>query len=335
MLEEENVMPTIEDFGTTPSAEVTVLVDNVADLLLRSTETVKRFTDQPLLAEHGFAALVDLPASGTRILWDAGVTETTLLTNMRRMEIDPAAIDAIALSHGHGDHTAAVVEILRAIDPLPRAKRWAADVPPEEIVAYARGRRVAVVTHPAAFRERWAVRDDGTRYGPVQPPPRGAWEAAGAEVILAEEPTRLAPGCWTTGPVPRRSFESAGTPPSRAYREGNAFPRDRIEDDQSLVLHVEGKGLVVVAGCAHAGIVNTVRYAQAISGVERVWAVLGGFHLAPAKADEVQQTIDALQAIGPALVAPSHCTGFEAIRQFAAQMPDAFVQGAVGTTYRF
>jgi 7,8-dihydropterin-6-yl-methyl-4-(beta-D-ribofuranosyl)aminobenzene 5'-phosphate synthase len=228
-----------------------------------------------------------------------------------------------------------VTAILRAIAPLPRPKRWEAGASPEEMAAYAQGRRVPVITHAAAFRERWALRDDGTRIGPVLPPPRGAWEAAGGEVILAEGPTRLAPGCWTTGPVPRRSFEAAGTPPGRAYRESTAFPRDRIEDDQSLVLHVAGKGLVVVAGCAHAGIVNTVRAAQAISGVERVWAVLGGFHLAPASADEIQQTVDALRALDPALVAPSHCTGFEAIRQFAARMPEAFVVGAVGTTYQF
>jgi 7,8-dihydropterin-6-yl-methyl-4-(beta-D-ribofuranosyl)aminobenzene 5'-phosphate synthase len=328
-------MPNLDEFGAVPRADVTVLVDNVADLLLRSTETVKRFTDQPLLAEHGFAALIDLPDVGTRVLWDAGITETALLENMRRMEIDPATIDALALSHGHGDHTAAVTAVLRAIDPLPRPKRWPVGTVPEEMQAYAQGRRVPVVTHAAAFRERWAQRDDGTRYGPVQPPPRGAWEAAGADVILAEAPTRLASGCWTTGPVPRCSFETAGSPPSRTYREGTAFPRDRIEDDQSLVLHVAGKGLVVVAGCAHSGIVNTVRYAQEISGVERVWAVLGGFHLAPAKPDEVQQTVDALREIGPALVSPSHCTGFEAIRQFAAQMPNAFVGGTVGTTFCF
>ena len=107
---------------------ITVLVDNRADLLVKSTDTVKRFTEQPLLAEHGFAALIDLkdagpPTGGTRILWDAGMTQTALLENARRMEIDLSTIDVIALSHGHGDHTAAMTEVHpghRRLCPGPR-----------------------------------------------------------------------------------------------------------------------------------------------------------------------------------------------------------------------
>jgi 7,8-dihydropterin-6-yl-methyl-4-(beta-D-ribofuranosyl)aminobenzene 5'-phosphate synthase len=108
-----------------------------------------------------------------------------------------------------------------------------------------------------------------------------------------------------------------------------------MEDDQAVVIHVKDKGLVVISGCAHAGIINTVNYARQISGVERVWAVLGGFHLARASQEDIQATVNAMQVLDPAIVSPCHCTGAEAIRQFAVQMPEAFVIGQVGTTYLF
>jgi 7,8-dihydropterin-6-yl-methyl-4-(beta-D-ribofuranosyl)aminobenzene 5'-phosphate synthase len=258
-----------------------------------------------------------------------------LLENMRRMKMDPTTIDKIALSHGHGDHTAAVTDVIRAIGGRPKPRKWEADVGIEEIRRWVEDHRVPLVAHPALFRERWKIGEDGSKYGPGFPPPRAEWEAAGAEIILSEGPYQLGPGCWTTGVVPRRSFEKAGTPATRAYREGDEFIRDYMDDDQAIVINVEDKGLVIVAGCAHSGIVNTVTYAREISGVDKVWAILGGFHLAPASDEEIQRTIDEIKKMEPVMVAPSHCTGFKAIRQFAAQMPDEFVLGVVGTKYLF
>ena len=327
-------MGKIEDFGETPDLEITVLVDNTADLLVKSTGTVKRFTEEPLLAEHGFAAMVELKQAGVRILWDAGISTTALLENARRMKIDLAAVDLIALSHGHGDHYAAMADVLRAAVRRPEPREWPADASMEEIRAWAEGYRVPLVTHPAAFRERWGIARDGRKYGPHLAP-RSEWEAAGAQIVLSEGPYRLGPGCWTTGQVPRRSFEQAGTPPSRAYREGDRFMPDLLDDDQAIAINVRDKGLVVLCGCAHSGIVNTVHHAIEISGVENVHAILGGFHLAPAKDDEIERTIDEIARLQPKLVAPSHCTGFKAISRFSTRMPDQFVQGAVGTTYLF
>ncbi|MGD9093778.1 MAG: hypothetical protein PVF74_13090, partial [Anaerolineales bacterium] len=97
-------MSKFENFGATSDVAITVLVDNHSDLMEESTDTVKRFNEQPLLAEHGFAALIELKSAGIQILWDAGITEISLLENMQRMKIDPSSINIIALSHGHGDH---------------------------------------------------------------------------------------------------------------------------------------------------------------------------------------------------------------------------------------
>ena len=325
---------TIGHFGETENVAITVLVDNRADLMVRSTDTVKR-TDEPLLAEHGFSTLIDLQDAGIRVLWDAGITQIALLENMRRMEIDPKTIDKIALSHGHHDHTAALTDVLKAMELLPELRKWPADTSPDEMRIYAQGRRVPVIAHPAAFRELWSRARDGSWYGPNLSTRRAEWEAAGADVVLSEGPYQLGPGCWTTGSVPRSSFEKSGIPSSLFYRDGNRFARHQIEDDQAIVIQVKDKGLVILSGCAHSGIVNTVNYAREISGVDKVWAVLGGFHLGRSTDEEIQRTIEAMIAFEPEMVVPSHCTGFEAIRQFAAQMPGAFVLGLVGTTYLF
>jgi len=327
-------MNRIEHFGETQDVEITILVDNWADLIARSTETVKRYKEKPLLAEHGFAALIDLKQAGIRILWDAGITPITLLENAGRMEIDLSTVNKIALSHGHWDHYASMTRVIETIAGPPGPQQWKAEATIDELRAYARGHRVPLITHPAALRERWWLSKDGRKAGPYLAP-RAEWEAAGADIVTSEGPYELGPGCWTTGAVPRETFEKVGRPPQLAYRDGDQFHRDELDDDQAIVLHVKDKGLVVLTGCAHAGVLNTVRYAREISGVDRVWAILGGFHLAPAKAPDIERTIDEIEALDPAMVVPSHCTGFEAIRRFAARMPDAFVLGVVGTTYMF
>jgi 7,8-dihydropterin-6-yl-methyl-4-(beta-D-ribofuranosyl)aminobenzene 5'-phosphate synthase len=216
----------------------------------------------------------------------------------------------------------------------PHSRRWERDATMADIQAHLQGRTIPLIAHPAALRERWSIDEDGTKHGPSVVP-HARWEAAGAQVTLAEDPFQLGPGCWTTGCVPRLSFEQAGTGRSRYYREGDAFLPDRVEDDQAVVIHVADKGLVVLAGCAHAGIVNTVNHARRISGVDRVWAVLGGFHLAPANHAEIDRTIDEISHLAPSMVVPSHCTGFAAISRFAQRMPGQFVLGAAGSTCLF
>jgi 7,8-dihydropterin-6-yl-methyl-4-(beta-D-ribofuranosyl)aminobenzene 5'-phosphate synthase len=135
--------------------------------------------------------------------------------------------------------------------------------------------------------------------------------------------------------VPRRSFEVSGRPTRLYYRQGSEFIPDDLEEDQAVVINLKDKGLVVLSGCAHSGIVNTVGYAREFTGVETVYAVMGGFHLARAEDDEIDRTIDFIKSLNPTYVIPSHCTGFRAISRFALEMPDEFIEGVVGTTYLF
>jgi 7,8-dihydropterin-6-yl-methyl-4-(beta-D-ribofuranosyl)aminobenzene 5'-phosphate synthase len=327
-------MSAIDNFGAVKRASITVLVDNKADLIVQSDERVKYFEDAPLLAEHGFSALVRLDDAFT-LLWDAGVSRVALVENLRRMHIDPAAIDKIALSHGHLDHYAAMTDVLTAMDLLTMDKEWQQQPDSAQVQQWVESHRKTLVAHPAAFRERWLQKDDGGLVGPFESPSRGAWEAAGVKLVLSADPYQLAPGCWTTGYVPRRSFEDSGRPKKLLYREGDAFLKDDLEDDQAVVINVTGRGLVVLSGCAHAGILNTVEYAREISGVEQVHSVIGGFHLARAEETEIQRTVNHLRSLNPRQLVPCHCTGLRALCQFALQMPGQFIEGVVGATYTF
>jgi 7,8-dihydropterin-6-yl-methyl-4-(beta-D-ribofuranosyl)aminobenzene 5'-phosphate synthase len=322
-------------FGETSRAIITVLVDNRADLIVESKDGIQHFTKKPLLAEHGFAALVDLPEDHLRLLWDAGLTSTVLIENMKRMEIDPDSIQKIALSHGHDDHTAGLSDLLRWMDRKPETKEWGPEVSIQEIQEWSALKRLPVIAQPAAFRERWYFEKDGKKFGPNQPPPRCEWEALGAEVILSDKPYQLGRGCWTTGMIPRLSFETSGRSTSLYYRQEDKFIQDDIEDDQALVVNVKGKGLVILSGCAHSGIINTINQAIRISGVMQIWAILGGFHLARAKQGEMQKTIDALKEFKPRLIVPSHCTGFRAQCRLADELEEAFTVGVVGASYYF
>ena len=288
-----------------------------------------------MLAEHGFSALIHFGDPGHSILWDAGVSRIALVENLRLMKIDPASIKKIVLSHGHRDHYAALTDVLSSMALQPEGTEWEEQVTSVEIERWIEGHQINIIAHPAVLRERWWVKDDGTKIGPNFPPPKKAWESAGVNIILSKDPYPLGEGCWTTGHIPRRSFEESGRPTNIYYREGDSFLRDDLEEDQALVINVKEKGLVVLSGCAHAGIVNTVEYAKEISGNNNVLAIIGGFHLASAREDEIQHTIDHIKSLNPKLVVPSHCTGFQAQCHFASQMTDEFIEGIVGAIYTF
>ena len=316
---------------------VTALVDNMTDMLLQSKEGVKRYTQEsgkPLLAEHGLSFLIEIKDPGIKILMDAGITQVTLMENMNRMGIDPKTIQKIVLSHGHPDHIMSMTKVIKEIAGTPKPQNWDATISNEEINVWINQAKIPVICHSAALRERWKLFPDGTKYGPMITPIT-EWEAVGAKMVISDGPYQLAEGCWTTGGVPRESFETAGTPKIFAYRDQEGFHRDFVDDDLAIVANVKGKGLVIIAGCAHSGIINTINHAKAFTGVDQVYGIIGGFHLISSTPEEIQKTVDEVKALSPHIIVPTHCTGFPAIVQFATQMPEQFVLGVVGTTYSF
>jgi len=326
-----------KNFGEVSNISITALVDNMTDMLLKSTDEVQRYTQEsgkPLLAEHGLSFLIEIEELNMNILMDAGITEVTLMENINQMKIDPSTINQIVLSHGHPDHIMSMTKVIKEIAGTPKPKNWSENTTNEEIEKWINQQKVPLICHSAAFRERWKVFPDETKYGPMITPIE-EWEAVGARMVVSDDPYKLAEGCWTTGGVPRETFEKAGTPKIFAYRYEEGFHRDFVDDDLAIVANVKGKGLVVISGCAHSGIINTINQAKKISGVDKIFGIIGGFHLISSTPEEIQMTIDEVKALSPHIIVPTHCTGFPAIVQFATQMPEQFVLGVVGTTYQF
>jgi 7,8-dihydropterin-6-yl-methyl-4-(beta-D-ribofuranosyl)aminobenzene 5'-phosphate synthase len=304
--------------------ELMTLVDNTIDALLPSTAAVRRAPRDTVLggpksrlrAEHGFSTLVTVERDGRRqsVLFDAGLTPDVLIHNMDVLELRPTHFQAIVLSHGHADHTLGLLGMLRR-----------------------RGRTaLPLVIHPDAFKMRKIVLPDGheTR---LPPPSRSDLRQEGIEVIEEVGPSYLLDGAvMITGQVPRVTDFEQGFSVHYAEVNGRWEPDPWIHDDQAMMIRVKGKGLVVLTGCGHAGVINILRQARALGGGEPIHAVLGGFHLTGGLFDPlIPRTVEELQRLPPAVVVPGHCTGWKATHAIAAAMPGAFVQNSVGTTFVF
>lgn len=311
--------------------EVTILVDNQIDALLGGDEQVRRkawgprvhnsLIDAPevattLHAEHGFAALVTLHNGGERhqLLFDSGLSPDGLIANMDRMELDAKEIEAVVLSHGHLDHTGGLDGLVRRL-----------------------GRPgMPLIVHPRAYTKRRSA-PPGVEPTALPPPSRSGLERAGFELIETEQPSLIfKDGLAVTGEIPRVTDFEQGFPFFEQWDGTEWVPEPHLLDDQGIVVNVRGKGLVVLTGCGHSGIVNIVKQAQALTGVERVSGVLGGFHLpGPVFEPVIPRVIDELRAIAPDVLLPGHCTGWKAQHALAAAMPEAYVQNSVGTTIVF
>jgi len=298
--------------------EVTILVDNYTDLLLlQSTDVVKRPMTPPPnypLAEHGLSCLLKVCAGSEEhtVMMDAGVSPTCLFHNARILHRDLSQVESVVLSHGHFDHYGGLVEFLKG------ARKG-----------------IPLVLHPDAFLDR---RLNIPRIGPVYGPGlhEKVLEEIGVAIHKAREPTTLASNLiLISGEVKRVTDFEKGFSWAEAKIDDKWVP-DPFHDDQGIAVRVKDKGLVVISGCAHAGIINTVKHLQRVSKVDEVHAVLGGFHLTGSLFNPIiALTIEEMKSIGPDFVVPMHCTGWKAIGQFAKEMPQQFLLNTVGTTYVF
>jgi 7,8-dihydropterin-6-yl-methyl-4-(beta-D-ribofuranosyl)aminobenzene 5'-phosphate synthase len=255
-----------------------------------------------LAAEHGLAVLVE--RGGRRVLFDAGASDA-VVRNAAALGQDLSRLEAIALSHGHYDHTGGL-DALMAVVP----------------------EGVSIRAHPSALIRKYAVRPGAE---PREIGFRGG-DAARRRVVLSEGPVELAPGLLLTGSVPRVSgFEDTGGP---FYLDPGGLEPDYLPDDQALIVST-GAGNVLLCGCAHAGVVNTMKRAAELTGGGRFAAVVGGLHLKPASAERVARTVRALGEMGAERVGPAHCTGETASAELARAFGDRFLHCAAGTVLEF
>lgn len=300
--------------------EVLTLMDNFVDVLLPDTEIVTRppkavgaeIPTDTLLAEHGLCLLVKVQHGADRhtVLFDTGYNRIGVLHNMEKLAVDPVGLEAIILSHAHMDHTGALHPILEKVsNPIP------------------------LVIHPDAFLyPRYLKEKDGSLRKFPRTLVREDLESRNGEILESKTPTPILDNkILVTGEVERTTAFEKGMPNALIERDGNLEP-DPIKDDQALVMHLKDKGLVIISGCSHTGIVNTVCYAKKLTGVERIHAVLGGFHLSGDFFEKIlDQTINELKALSPAVIVPMHCTGRKAMEQFSREFPSEFVLNSVGT----
>jgi 7,8-dihydropterin-6-yl-methyl-4-(beta-D-ribofuranosyl)aminobenzene 5'-phosphate synthase len=300
-------------------AEVTILVDNYTDLLLlQNTNVVKRpplSPPQAFLAEHGFSCLIKtIDGSEEHVmLMDVGISGICLLNNAELLKIDLSKVEALILSHGHFDHCWALREI------LPKVPKG-----------------IPLVFHPDAFLSRRFNLPALKMQVAMPPPDENMLREAGMEIRKIREDSILASGrVLVLGEIDRITEFEKGLPGMEAEIKGQ-WVKDPFSDDRGVALKVKNKGLVVIGGCSHAGIINTVKHAQKVTGTPKVHAVLGGFHLTgPMMEPVIGPTIGEMKKIGPDYIVPTHCTGWRAINQFAKEMPDQFILNTVGTTYIF
>jgi 7,8-dihydropterin-6-yl-methyl-4-(beta-D-ribofuranosyl)aminobenzene 5'-phosphate synthase len=323
------------DIEPVDGVEITILMDNVTDPLLVDQEAVARVNwpkallgalptanarvspgsgvPDALIAEPGFSALVRVEKGGRRrtLLFDTGVSPSGMVENMRRLGLAPADVEVIVLSHGHWDHVTGMEGIVRELGRT----------------------RLPVMIHPE-FWSRRRVRFPGLEPAELPSTSRAALEDMGFAIVEERRPSFLLDGAvLITGEVDRTTAFETGFQGHEALRDGEWRADPLILDDQALIVSLGDRGLVILSGCGHAGIVNTVRYARRLTGNDAVAAVIGGFHLSgPMFERIIEPTVDALAELSPALLVPAHCTGWRAVHRLASRFPDAFVMSAVGTT---
>ena len=256
--------------------------------------------------EHGFACL--LQTSAGRWLFDTGSGET-LLANLAALDLDPRNLDGIILSHGHYDHCGGLLTLLRASGP----------------------RRV--YAHPGIFSTRfWSGQHEQRDIS--LPFSRHELEAAGAKFVFIKDFTELAPGIHFSGEIAREAALETGDPHLvRRSDSGDTWTTDPFADDAALAIDTD-KGLVILLGCAHAGLINTVEWFRRNLGEPRIHAIVGGTHLGPASDEQFSATVDYLARLEFDRLGVSHCTGQIRSAQLYAKFPNKVFFANVGTTVK-
>lgn len=258
-----------------------------------------------MLAEHGLSLWIE--ADGARVLFDTGQGKV-LRRNAGALGVRLSEAGAVVLSHGHYDHTGGLETLLEDCSPQ------------------------AIFLHPAALEPKYARKDHPPhRYIGIPQGARGVLEES-KKLVWTKAAAEVAPGVWCTGEIPRLHAHGSGE--TSFFTDPQCREQDRLADDQALFIETRD-GLVVLAGCAHAGIANTLDHIAALTGRREIHALIGGLHLAKAGPDELEAAGNAIERRNPRLIAPCHCTGFAAQSYLFRRFPAAARPAGTGAVFEF
>ncbi|MBZ5590191.1 MAG: MBL fold metallo-hydrolase [Acidobacteriia bacterium] len=300
---------------------VTIITDNYYDALRPDAAATKRYRIVPgtsMHAEHGLSYFLETLSNGktSGFVFDYGLDGRAVKANMDLLGLDVGKAVAFGLSHGHFDHWSGLLDIVRLNqEKIPKG--------------------TPLFVGGEAFDRRFAIVPGTKKMLDIGRLNRAEVEALGLlQVTEVKSPTEVMPSGFFTGNIDRvTEYEKA----NKAFlvQRGDAVVIDAFPGEQAMVVHLKNRGLVVLSSCAHSGIVNTFMHAQKITGLEKVYAVVGGFHLINAKPEVIERTVADIKALKPEVVVPAHCTGFEATTLFAREMPRQFILNTAGTRYTF
>jgi 7,8-dihydropterin-6-yl-methyl-4-(beta-D-ribofuranosyl)aminobenzene 5'-phosphate synthase len=304
---------------------ITVITDNYYDSLRPNYKVAKRYFIIPgtsIHSEHGLAYYIETVVNGKAnvFMFDYGLDFQGVSRNMELLNVDVRKLEALGLSHGHFDHWGNLVAIVKY--HREKIRKGIPLYVGEEVFSH------RFVNMPAGAFEVSGLID-------LEQLKKEEIESLGiVRIEVVKNPTPIVPGAYLTGNIERVTEYEKGSP-ILIIKRGDKTELDLFMGEQSLVFNVKGKGLVVVSSCAHAGIVNTVKHAQKMTGMNKIHAILGGFHLVGAPMPKIQKTVTDIKAINPDYVVPMHCSGWEAMTTFEREMPQQFIINTAGTRYLF
>jgi 7,8-dihydropterin-6-yl-methyl-4-(beta-D-ribofuranosyl)aminobenzene 5'-phosphate synthase len=301
--------------------EIICLMDNTVDFLStnhrKEVQTfphwAHKYSNLPF-AEHGFSMLLRVSnrEKTCTILYDTGISPNGVVVNAKRMGIDLREVSYVVLSHGHYDHFGGLQAIVKAVNKI----------------------ELPILIHEDMVKRRGTTNNRG-EIREYQSFPN-LEQLTPAKIVNTKEPHLIANNlACITGEIPRQMSFEKGLMQNKIYNE-SWQPDPVVLDDRALIVNIKDKGVVIISGCAHAGIINTIRYSQQITGQSKVYAILGGFHLAGKEFEKrIESTIGELKRINPELIIAAHCTGWRALFSINQAFPNAFVCNSVGNIYRF
>jgi 7,8-dihydropterin-6-yl-methyl-4-(beta-D-ribofuranosyl)aminobenzene 5'-phosphate synthase len=306
--------------------EITTLQDNFIDVVsMDQNEIVRRASPlegseirKSIIAEHGFSVYIKLFFNGISrcLLFDFGFSESGAVKNAEMLGVDLKLVDALALSHGHSDHSGGFDKITDAIDTVHRD--------------------IEFVVHPDVFTHPRYLKYTNSFFAYFPEFSRETVLSKKLKLTETKEPYKfLEDTVLFLGEIPRETDFEKGFPIAYCKVDG-IEKHDAILDDSSIVINLKGKGLIIISGCAHSGIINTILYAVSVTGIDKICAVMGGFHLTGGLFESIiDKTIQELKKFKPEYIIPTHCTGRKAVMGIEKEMSAEFLLNMSGTKITF